>query len=704
MTRRFREALNEQKKRTESYNPRITGTLGMVVGGKPVVEVPNRPSYVYVRVRNSNAEIIQAFNAAVAPVYGLPVILIWQGNRYVVLERDGMRYSNWQDSSAYLPRHASTHEYRGSAGDVVFISQEQVLPLIPMPSGALGCDAIQIGSYNLMETTGTFLYSPWQMTPNLTVWNPTSPTGAVMVLISLDAQSGGLTYQVGSGSVFGNWLTGSADVLPNVPANPDISRYIPIAGVRLITGTSSIVWDNLYDLRPLFQSTRTIAGGGGGGGSTGTVTVTGAYLQLDGTNSPVTGPVRFQNDGSVLGPGASRSPIYILASGTQDFSALTLEEWTDDYALTVDNEGPQGGVLIYNGFYNRPDATSLEVDSNMPAGAQFYNQPDVRFVRYGGDAGSRYYYGAPILLLQNYIDVDDATFAIMDGSSNLLTILNPFHSGTPLPAGYLFPNFAPYHFDTNNELPTGSPVFEVLHNTNLEFWIGPNGEVSAQGWMNIPSGSTYNVAGVPHTHTGTTPGPQGPAGPSGSPGPQGPAGPQGLAGAGNPGMMAWDEGAPLNTGTILNFVGAGVTATSSGSVIDVTIPGGGGLSMLGYVSATGSVYTITGAALQDVPGMAVTFTAPQSGVVFVYANVHVSLTTSTFQVDVGLKDGSGLIEGTNQVFLRTNASIFQERLTYMRSKGGLTPGESYTWKFGSKLAAGAGTFVLQSGMDFYVMG
>ena len=55
-------------------------------------------------------------------------------------------------------------------------------------------------------------------------------------------------------------------------------------------------------------------------------------------------------------------------------------------------------------------------------------------------------------------------------------------------------------------------------------------------------------------------------------------GAQGTAGAN--GIMVWDEGVPVGTGIVLNFVGDGVLATISGSIVQVLITGtsGGGMT------------------------------------------------------------------------------------------------------------------------------
>lgn len=606
MNSRFLQALNIQKGKIEPFNPLIAGTLGIIMGGQQLVEVPDRPSYVYVMVRSSTEEVIQAFNQQVAPVYGLPVFIQWQGNRYVVVERDTMRYSNWQDFSSYLPRHASTHEWIGSAGDVVFVSQQQFLPLMPMPSGAFGNKEIVINDYNLMTTTGTFQYSPIQITKDLTVWNPTSSTGAQMVLISMDMTNGGLAYTVGSGSVFSNQLTGTADVLPNIPAVSDISRYLPIAAVRLVTGTSLLTWQNIYDVRPIFGATSVNQGGGGGGGG-GSVSVsgtgplilnqgtllgtgtslnfrgagvsvslsgtsaeiditssggaTGSFLKLDGTNSPVTGPVRFQNDLGLFGPGFNQQPLYVFASGTDNSIGFEVENWnTGQFGVYFTSEGMGGNLLLDNGFTNMPDATILDIEDNIKftiGQPRIYNQPVVKINKVGNGAiPNNYAPGAAALLIDTQMAKDAGGAIQINSSFAPYTYLFPTHTGTPFAPFYPFPLVAPYHFDTVNLLPTGSALFEVLHGNNAAFWIGTSGEVSTRGNMYIPLGATYNVGGAPHTHTGIGGGTF--TGPF----------PQPVFG-----IYGESAGVPLGSGTILNVRGTNVVFTISGTTLDLFTTG-----------------------------------------------------------------------------------------------------------------------------------
>ena len=64
-------------KKDQEYE--IPGVLGFTLAGENTVQVPNRDSFVYVRLRNNQNELIQAFNDQVSPVYDLPVIVSREG-------------------------------------------------------------------------------------------------------------------------------------------------------------------------------------------------------------------------------------------------------------------------------------------------------------------------------------------------------------------------------------------------------------------------------------------------------------------------------------------------------------------------------------------------------------------------------------------------------------------------------------------------
>ncbi len=487
MNNRFLQALAEQRKKSELVNPLIAGSLGITLNGQQVVECPDRASFVYVAVRSSDAEVIQAFNDQVAPVFGLPVFIQWQGNRYIVVGRDTMRYSNWQDNSAYLPRHASTHEFRGSAGDVVFVAQEQFLPLMPQPSGSTGARSLLINDYAAMLTTGSFAYVPMQSTQDLVAWNP-STTGAVMVLVMMDALNGNLTYSVGSGSIFSNSLTGTADVLPHIPVVPDISRYLPIAAVRLVSTTTYLSWDNIYDVRPFMGVYRGTVGGGGGGGFT--PQGTGTFLAIDASNGPLRGPlVIYQGFQNQFNQYFDYSTLVSYLSGTNqaNFGAAgEFVNWSTGsraYGIYIDDEG-SGLAMLIGANQAKDQGSAFEIDHFMDNNfvGRYFN-PTVYITRSGNRHSS--FIGSVIQINQDESANDDKA-AQIEGQVNFSTYyeLFPNHTGTPWSNIYPFPTFgAPYFYDTNNQLPTGTTHTYWNHFDEAEMWLTPDGRLALNQLM-----------------------------------------------------------------------------------------------------------------------------------------------------------------------------------------------------------------------------
>lgn len=56
----------------------------------------------------------------------------------------------------------------------------------------------------------------------------------------------------------------------------------------------------------------------------------------------------------------------------------------------------------------------------------------------------------------------------------------------------------------------------------------------------------------------------------------------GSSSGGSSGIMVWDEGSPLGTGIVLDFVGENVIASISGSVVQVFVTGSSGGSGLSH--------------------------------------------------------------------------------------------------------------------------
>jgi hypothetical protein len=328
MTKKLDRAVRKQKNQAQPVVPQIYGLLGIPIGGSKKVEVPNRNSYVYVRLRNNTSEVIQAFNNKVAPAYNLPVIVQREGNRYSVVSVDTQRYeNNWNSFAPYLPRHGNTHSFdpeSGGGGDITFVHGRQFMPALIFPSGSEGGPNVLLASYTLKKENNTWMHVGNTGTPNLTPYIPTG-SNAVMVLVYLDSSSGNPSLIVGSGSYFPNTVTGTAQVAPYIPSLADPNTQIPLAAVRLVTGTNAISWTNIYDVR---QYAHTVPTGTGAGssitvqdegvsqgaatafnfvGNNVLATVTGGTARIfvtgstGGSNPPVTGSMVIQDEGVIQG-------------------------------------------------------------------------------------------------------------------------------------------------------------------------------------------------------------------------------------------------------------------------------------------------------------------------------------------------------------------------------------------------------------------
>lgn len=98
----------------------------------------------------------------------------------------------------------------------------------------------------------------------------------------------------------------------------------------------------------------------------------------------------------------------------------------------------------------------------------------------------------------------------------------------------------------------------------------------------------------------------------------------------------------------------------------------------------------------DATNLKVTFTAPSSGKVLVTLSANVQAGTTTVY-SYNLRDGSGDVAGTTQpVLYNQNTAFFKVSAPIYVT--GLTPGQSYTWKWGHALGFGSNTSTTQSGV------
>ena len=141
MTSKLEDSVRAFDKKQEKHSPQFSGLLGLSIGGVKQVYVPSRSSYVYVRLRENQSEVIQAFIQVVSPVYDLPVLVGRVGNSYAVIGRDTARFTDWGDNSPYLPVHGNSHSFNpdsGGGGDLVFVFPRQFMPALSIPSGTFG--------------------------------------------------------------------------------------------------------------------------------------------------------------------------------------------------------------------------------------------------------------------------------------------------------------------------------------------------------------------------------------------------------------------------------------------------------------------------------------------------------------------------------------------------------------------------------------
>lgn len=236
--------LELSKKNKDVYIPAI---LGFMINGEETVEVNGRASYVYARIRSNINEVVQVFNDKVSPVYDLPVLLIRDPSnpsRYTIDKRDTGRYEVWGDASPYLPVHGNQHSFNpetGGGGDITFVYDRQIVPLSIIPSGSAGSGNILIGKDIV------YRYGMWQVlggtgTVSLLPAKPTDNT-ARMMLIGLGIEG---NPWVVSGTTFDGTITGTSAITPYLPSP---SSGTVLGAIRLVSGTISLTWDNVYDLR-----------------------------------------------------------------------------------------------------------------------------------------------------------------------------------------------------------------------------------------------------------------------------------------------------------------------------------------------------------------------------------------------------------------------------------------------------------------------
>lgn len=295
--KKLKKSLKKYDKSKQNKETLISGELGITLDGRRIVEVPGRQGFVYVRLKGNTSELIQAYNATVSPVYDLPVFVVRQTGIYKVVGRNIERHQNQWGTAPFLPKHGGQHSFNheiGAGGDVVWTYSQQFMPLLSYPSGTQGSMTLSL-SPAFYEWNGSFRYAQITGSPDYTPLLPTITGSARMVLSYLDPSDNSI--KLVPGTPFSNSITGAAQIAQYIP---DIPRSIglPLAAVRLVTGTTQINWNAVYDVRDFFTvhvSSGTSSGGGGAadgfgfvGQDEGVYLATGTVLNVTGGGATLT--------------------------------------------------------------------------------------------------------------------------------------------------------------------------------------------------------------------------------------------------------------------------------------------------------------------------------------------------------------------------------------------------------------------------------
>lgn len=669
--RRLRAAIDVLLQGKQDRPALYPALLGAYVDGVQQLRVANRPDFVWCRMRGATSEIIQAFNDVVGLHWDLPILVYRDPNApnvWRIYGRDIRQYNDWQGAS-YLPPHGDSHSFSGAPRtgvDPVWVFKRQYMPLLPRPvsSGTMGIFV----EPDFYYWENSYHWWPGSGTASLASHAPTGAMNGRFVTVFMNGALGIL--QTIDGNEFSAW-TPPADPGTFI-ALPDPSIGIPIAAAFLTTGTTTIGWGELYDLRMPAQSlaaelqirdeavpkgqatildfvgpgvTATVSGsyasvvipGGGGGGPAvlGPGTGSAYYMRvgqpvgIGGLNYQVPDPPYVS--GSLMlfinGLGQRIGVDYTETNGGSGSFALadtpptgasleviwgklveggaiasgTVQLWNQSQPLgsvdILDFVGPNVLATI-SGAYGRVFITGSPAVVLTPLtgtvvvadeGVVLGSAPELDFRGAGVQASL---VGGIASVVVPGPGVDQIGVAVQNqgvplGTGTTLNFIGPnvsttmsgtvarvYISGAQGGGGspgvdqigvYGLANGVP--LGTGTSLDAGNNLTMTLSGTRLRLDAAALPAVPVTGSVAVrdeasPIGQAtildFVGAGVTATMSGSYAQVNIP----------------GAAGVGIQGLMGWDEGAPVGTGTIINAIGAGITMTLSGTVLQLNVPGG----------------------------------------------------------------------------------------------------------------------------------
>lgn len=467
-----------------------SGILGLAIGGSKKVNVETRAGYVYVRLRDNLSEVIQAYNDKVSPVYDFPVLIERRGNKWYITGRDDQRYETFGTASPFLPQHGDAHSFNrdgGGGGDTVFVYPDQFVPLLVYPSGTFGAGNLMVAPYALQRTSD-FVYVGNTGTQNLLVYKPTNAQ-AIVGLVYLDKTTGNPGVLIASGTPMSASPTGTAAILPYLPYPS--SNQEPLYAFRLLSGTTSLTWSNLYNVRQFYGGSSSTSTGTSGGGISGIVAQDEGIVLGTGTV--------FNFVGSNVDASISGSVIRVFVTGSAGGSLPTF------ITGSIPFSAPDGTLAESNPNLRWDDTNKLLVVGRnfsefitpdiYPINIVAHNQNES--VALGGYVFGTGSSGAPSFAINGFRSRGGlgSPLPVQKGDAVLSLVGTGFDGASWRTAGRI-------RFYADNNFVTGSVL-----GTRMEFEVIPSGtstrrtQLSIYGdSVNIPTGSTYNIGGTPHTH------------------------------------------------------------------------------------------------------------------------------------------------------------------------------------------------------------
>lgn len=432
------DAFSEYDGGTEKSPQILSGILGLPIGGNLTVQVPNRPGYVFVRIRDTQNEFVSAYNDEVSPVYNLPVLIQRQGNRWRVVDRDLERYENWGTNLPFLPKHGDQHSFNraGGGGDVVWVYADQFMPLLTTPSGTSGGPNVLLDSY-LLQRDSDFIHVGFTGSPNMVQYKPTN-NQAIMGLVYLNRQSGNMGLLINSGSPFNANMTGTAEIAPYIPYPAAYQE--PLYAFRLVSGTQTIQWENLYNARQFYSGK--VTGTGGGGSSTflglsdtpnSYAGFSGQFVAVNGTETGLefiaSAPGAFTVDGLPYRTDAGDLPYSILEDDDEFAIAESTDSFLDKKINSQDLFGYLGSPNEYNEWFFPSDENGWTLGANWSwSGGVLMHTPgaeDSVYINIPLKAAGWWY--------RLYVEIDPYTdgylYAFIDGETVLFNGSSQFRNG-----------------------------------------------------------------------------------------------------------------------------------------------------------------------------------------------------------------------------------------------------------------------------------